>query len=168
MGLKHILWGRGGEEQAKAYALTVYYSNLWDQVQHKQHWRTDHHFNHSQISAATVSSFCHWTFHYTDIKKARTHTQFRFRDFGVRCQQPTATAHKKKAFAFSHRGFLNSKNVLFLRQWQQNPTNSPPLTAQMCLLSIGLRVWTVHCNTRCILIGVHQVELQKVYLQSFF
>lgn len=154
MRLKHILWGRGGEEQARAYALTVYYSNLWGQVQHKQGWRTDHHFNHSQITAATVSSSCHWTFHYTDIWKKK------------KSASSAANTRQKKAFSFSFRGFLNCKNELLLSD-SDIPQAQTRLWWPRCACSAS--VWgSLNCTTRCILIGVHQVELQKVHLQSFF
>lgn len=47
----------GWEVGNKQGLMCLYYSNLWGRVQCKQHGSTDHHFNHSQINACTVSTF---------------------------------------------------------------------------------------------------------------
>ena len=48
--------GMGGEARNKQGLMCLYYFNLWSRVQCKQHRSTDHHFNHSQINACTVSA----------------------------------------------------------------------------------------------------------------
>lgn len=84
----------------------------------------------------------------------------------MRRQQPTATAYEEKHFLFLIGAFWSVKMSYYSDSDSESP-QTHLLWWPRCACSAVLR-GSLNCSTRCILIGVHQVELQKVHLHSFF